>query len=710
MASAGQIKGITIRITGETDGLAKSLTDVNSEINATKKALNEVSRALKLDPDNVELLAQKQELLNKQIEQTEEKLRLEKQAAEGAKEALELGNITTEEYATLQAEIVRTEDALNKLNAEAGNDNLQKTGEHAEDAGNKANEASGDFEKFGNAAKVAGQVAAAAFAAVTSAIGAGTAALADMTVETAAFADEILTASTQTGISAERLQAFTYASELLDVSTETMTGSLSRMIRQVGTAADATDYASTAFGQLGIDIRDANGDLRDSEQIYWDTIEALGAMENETERDAAAMEIFGRSAMELNPLIEAGSEAFNELAAEAEAAGYILSDDQLADFGAFDDQIQRLQVGADAAEHALGMVLLPILSQLAGEGTSLLNEFTSQMNEAGGDLTQIEGIVESLIPQALAIIDTYLPVVLSTGGTIIGALLEGIMMNLDSILLTASELLMTLATGLISALPSLASTAITIVSDLVNFILDPANLNMIITTAMDIIITLATSLADSAPTLIPAVLTAILTITESLYDNMGELVVAAFELALGIGEGLILAIPDIIAQIPSVIASILGAFADLGPQLGAAAIEWGSDLIDNLVSGITNMIPNLVEGVTEIASVISDYLHFSVPEKGPLADFDSTMGEHLVGNIIEGIDAEAGALEASVLTSAQIIQAGYNQDYTGILGNIAASVNRGTGPQIVNVYLGQTKLGSAVLNAQNIENYRSGGI
>lgn len=709
MASAGQIKGITIKITGETEGLAQSLTDVNSKINATQKALNEVTRALKLDPDNVELLAQKQELLNKQIEQTEEKLRLEKQAAEGAKEALELGSITAEEYATLQAEIVKTETALNKLNAEAKDSGIEKTGNDAEIAGEKVDDASGSFERFGDAARVAGEVAAAAFAAVTAAIAAGTTALANMTVETAAFADEILTTSTITGIGADRLQAFTYASELLDVSTETVTGSLSRMIRQVGTAADATDYASTAFGQLGIDIRDANGDLRDSEQIYWDTIEALGAIANETERDAAAMEIFGRSAMELNPLIEAGAETFNELAAEAEAAGYILSDDQLADFGAFDDQIKRLQVGADAAQHALGMVLLPILSQLAGEGTSLLNEFTNQMNATGGDLTQIEGIVESLIPQALSIIDTYLPIILETGGTIIGALLEGIIMNLDSILLTASELLMTLATGLISALPSLASTAITIVSDLVDFILDPANLEMIITTAMDIIITLATSLAESAPELIPAVLTAILTITSSLYDNMDKLIVAAFELALGIGEGLILAIPDIISQIPSVIASILGAFMDLGPQLGAAAIEWGSDLIDNLVSGITNMIPNLVDGVTQIAGVISDYLHFSVPEKGPLADFDSTMGEHLVGNIIEGIEAETGALEASVLSSAQIIQNGYNQDYTGVLGSIASSVSR-TNPQVVNVYLGATKLGSAVINAQNVENYRSGGI
>lgn len=707
--AAGRIEGITIKITGETEGLSQSLTNINKEIKETQFALNDVKRALKLDPDNVELLAQKQKLLNKQIEQTEAKLKLEKEAAEKAKEALELGNITAEEYAQLQSEIVKTETALNKLNAEAKDSGIEKTGNDAETAGEKVDDASGSFERFGDAARVAGEVAAAAFAAVTAAIVSGTTALANMTVETAAFADEILTTSTITGIGADRLQAFTYASELLDVSTETVTGSLSRMIRQIGTAADAADYSSTSFAQLGIDIRDSNGELRNSEEIYWEAIDALGAIANETERDAIAMEIFGRSAMELNPLIEAGAETFNELAAEAEAAGYILSDDQLADFGAFDDQIQRLQVGADAAQHALGFVLLPILSQLADEGTSLLNEFTNQMNATGGDLTQIEGIVESLIPQALAIIDTYLPVVLSTGGTIISALLEGILSNLDSILLTASDLLMTLATGLITALPSLASTAITIVSDLVNFILDPSNLEMIITTAMDIIITLATSLADSAPELIPAVLTAILTITSSLYDNMGELVVAAFELALGIGEGLILAIPDIIGQIPSVIASILGAFADLGPQLGSAAIEWGSDLIDNLVSGITNMIPNLVDGVTQIADVIADYLHFSVPDKGPLADFDATMGEHLVGNIIEGIEAETGTLEASVLSSAQIIQNGYNQDYTGVLGSIASSVSR-TNPQVVNVYLGNTKLGSAVINAQNVENYRSGGI
>lgn len=706
----GRIEGITIKITGETEGLAQSLTNINKEIKETQFALNDVKRALKLDPNNVELLEQKQNLLNKQIEQTEEKLNLEKEAAEKAKEALELGNITSEEYAQLQSELVKTENALNKLNAEANESGIEKTGNDAKTAGEKVDDASGSFERFGDAARVAGEVAAVAFAAVTTAIVSGTTALANMTVESASFADEMLTTSAITGIGVDRVQAFAYASELLDVSTETVTSTLSRMIRQVGSAADAVDFSSTAFAQLGVDIRDSNGELRDSEGIYWETIEALGAIANETERDAIAMEIFGRSAMELNPLIQAGAETFNELAAEAEAAGYILSGDQLADFGDFDDQIQRLQVGAEAARHSLGFVLLPILTQLAGEGTSLLNEFTNQMNATGGDLNQIEGVVESLVPQALAIIDTYLPVVLSTGGTIVSALLEGVLSNLDSILLTASDLLMTLASGLISALPTLASAAITLVSDLVSFILDPQNLNMIITTAVDIVVTLATSLAESAPELIPAVLTAIMTIATSLLDNIDELVVAAFELTLGIAEGLILAIPDIVGQIPSLIAAILGAFADLGPRLGSAALEWGSDLIDNLVSGITNMIPNLIDGVTEIAGVISDFLHFSVPEKGPLADFDSTMGEHLVGNIIEGIESESRALEASVLTSAQIIQSGYNQDYSGVLGNIASSVNRETGPQIINVYLGQTKLGSVVLNAQNVENYRSGGI
>ncbi len=117
--ASGSIKGITIEILGKTDGLVKSLGNVNKSLAETQKSLKTVNQALKLDPKNVETLKTKQELLSNAIKQTEEKLKLEKQAAAEAAKALEEGTITKSQYDTMNAEIAKTTSELKDLKNQA---------------------------------------------------------------------------------------------------------------------------------------------------------------------------------------------------------------------------------------------------------------------------------------------------------------------------------------------------------------------------------------------------------------------------------------------------------------------------------------------------------------------------------------------------------------------------------------------------------------
>ena len=87
--AGNKIYGITIDIEGKNDGLVKSLSDVDKSLGKTKSALNDVNKALKLDPKNTELLTQKQALLKKEISSTGDKLKLMKQVAEEAAKGLE---------------------------------------------------------------------------------------------------------------------------------------------------------------------------------------------------------------------------------------------------------------------------------------------------------------------------------------------------------------------------------------------------------------------------------------------------------------------------------------------------------------------------------------------------------------------------------------------------------------------------------------------
>ncbi len=115
---ANRIKGITIEIGGDTTGLDKALKGVNSTIKNTQSQLRDVNRLSKLDPYNAKLLAQKQQLLQKEISETSEKLNALKEVDKQAKVQLENGELGQDKYDALQREIIETENNLKALDEE----------------------------------------------------------------------------------------------------------------------------------------------------------------------------------------------------------------------------------------------------------------------------------------------------------------------------------------------------------------------------------------------------------------------------------------------------------------------------------------------------------------------------------------------------------------------------------------------------------------
>ncbi|MDT3496123.1 DUF2207 domain-containing protein [Bacillus toyonensis] len=118
---AGRIKGITISIDGETTGLQNALKDVNKQSDALAKELKDVERLLKFDPGNVEALAQKQQLLTQQIENTTQKLDKLKAAEQQVQAQFQNGKISEEQYREFRREIEFTQGSLDGLKNKLGN-------------------------------------------------------------------------------------------------------------------------------------------------------------------------------------------------------------------------------------------------------------------------------------------------------------------------------------------------------------------------------------------------------------------------------------------------------------------------------------------------------------------------------------------------------------------------------------------------------------
>ena len=343
MAST-KIRGITIELGADTSGLSKALSGANKEIKSTEKSLKDVERLLKLDPTNTELLEQKQRLLGDRVEQTKDKLNALKEAQKQVGDELAKTGEGQAQYDALSREIAQTELELKDAERAASSFNA-RTAKISATAGKIS-------DKFGTLAQKTRALSTAAAGALVG--------LGGLAVKAGQSADELTTLSKQTGIATDDLQKMQYASDLIDVDVSTITGSLKKLKKGLDSNADA-------FENLGVATK-KNGQFRDITDIFYDTVDALSKIPNETERDIAAMDIFGKSADELAGIIDDGGASLKALGEEAENLGVIIPEEDLEAANQFNDALDKLkaegmgtlmQVGAQIAE-----MILPYLPQI----------------------------------------------------------------------------------------------------------------------------------------------------------------------------------------------------------------------------------------------------------------------------------------------------------------------------------------------------------
>lgn len=677
--------GPKIGIEGESD-FRKQIKTVNEQIKTLGTEMKVVEAAFEGQEKSEEALTAKSKVLTETIDKQREKIDLLSKRVQEASDAYGENDSRTlklqQDLNKATAELYKMENQLDKTTAELKDEaaGADKAGDETEEAGKQAKESEGHWKGLGDTVAAVGAAMAAAAAAAAAAIVSAGKALADFAVSGAAYADDLLAMSTVTGMSTEKLQELQYAADLVDVSVDTITGSMKKNLASMSKAAKGNEATAAAYKKLGVAVTDANGNLRDDETVYWELINALGQVEDETQRDVLAMELLGKSASDLNPLIEAGADKMAELADDAHKAGYVLSDDTLGAFGEFDDQLRRLDKGAEAAKNAMGTILLPVLTNLAGEGVDLLGQFTNGILDANGDISKMGEVVGQVLPQVLDLILQYVPDLITLAGTLITslatALTEGD--NLEKIMGAASTLFTTLLQSVLDLLPTLLPVAVETILTLAKDLLDPQNIQKMIDTGISLLLTLIQGLTDTLPDLIPLAVDAIITIVDALTDpeNLLLLLDAAIALILALAGSLIESLPRLAEKAPDIVMNLGEAIIKAAPKLLDAALQlilklaeglasfffkikdkgreivdeikggfdekldkaktWGEDLISNFVSGITQKWENLKSSVKGVAQTVKDFLGFSEPKEGPLSNFH-TFAPDMIDLFIKGL-------------------------------------------------------------------------
>ena len=386
----GNIKGITIRFEGDTTKLDKALRDIRNSTKDLDNELKQVDRALKFNPHNVDLWKQKQQILTEKIKQTNENL----DKLKDAQAQMDAQNVdkSSEAYRTVQREIIQTESKLKSLEGQLSK--VDNTIRHMD-----LLKASEKFKQMGTNLESAGRAMtglSTAAAAVAASIGA-------ITVKSASWADDLNTMSKIYGINTTELQKYSAAADLVDVSVEDIAKSHIKLEKSMYAAQTGSASAATAFDQLGVSYTNADGSLRDADTVWQEAISALGSMSNETERDAIAMQLMGKSAANLNPLIEDSGETYKMVADTMAKYGLEYVDqDTLNKANQFNDSLDTMKLLATTAFNQmatqLSAYLAPAMQRVVDIVGQLAQWFSQLSPQTQTIIVAITGVVAVLGP------------------------------------------------------------------------------------------------------------------------------------------------------------------------------------------------------------------------------------------------------------------------------------------------------------------------
>lgn len=557
------IKGITIKIGGDTTELGKALESVNQKGSSLSDELREINRLLKFDPQNTELLAQKQKVLAGAVENTAKKLETLREAERQVQEQFERGDATEEQVRALQREIIATEGRLKSYEKQA-----KEAADGTKELGDEAESTGGAFEglggKLANAAKVGiGAVVAGATAAVGALV-----ASAEATRE---FRTEMGKLNT--------------AFETVGHRTEIAEESYKRLYGVIG----ETDQAVEAAQQIAL--------LAESEEdvVQWSDL---------------AAGVVGRFGDALQP--ETFFEAANETIKLGEATGAYV---QLLEGAGYSVDEFNAGLAACTTESEKQAYMLKVTDELLGNAADIYREnneevirandanaaWTATMAEAGAAvepiLTDVKmlgaSLLGELMPGITGVTDAFRGLINGEGsaeavGQALGTLLGGITAKITEFIPTAVELgislIVSVAEAILAELPNLVSTVAQVLIDNIPLLLESAkSLLMAIVSAIELLL----------PILVVSVIDIIVCLVTELTkpDTIGTLLDAAFRLLMAICDAIPLLIRQLLPQIPVIIDSIVsGLLAD--------------ENISRVIDGALDLFFSILEAIPEIAAVL----------------------------------------------------------------------------------------------------------
>lgn len=422
----------------------------------------------------------------------------------------ELGK-NNEELKKHQSVIGQVKDKLGDWKAKI--EELKDNHEHLTKGLSTVGKAAGSLAKGG--LKLLGGAAVGAVAGVA-AIGAAAVKagkeLGQLMIQAAEAGDTIDDESQKIGVSAEKYQVLSYQAELSGTSIQTISKAAAKL--------------KSAGSDMNVD----------------EAIKKLAAIKDPAERSAAAIEMFGaKTAQELTPLLNQGTEGLKAMEQAARDNGMIMSNEAVAAASQFNDSLATMKDTASAVKNNLVAELLPGATTAIEGLTGLLAGDEGAAEKIKSGVNDMIASFKEMVPKAIEIVKTLAGAVLEVAPDIVIALADGIIDTLPEIVDAAVSIVQELTQGLLTEdnIQKVMRAAVGLVNSLVRFLAE--NVSLLVDSAFLIVDELVSGLADpkSMKELVNSALMIIEKLSTGLLDNLPELLSAAWELAKALGEAII---------------------------------------------------------------------------------------------------------------------------------------------------------------------------
>lgn len=551
-----KLQGITIEINGKTSKLNESLKNVNGTIYKANNELKQLNSALKLDPKNTQLLAEKQDVLKKNIQASRDKLHQLITAQQQLGKYQNLTEEQKEKYRELSVAITSSKKAVESMNNE-----LKKT-------------SSIDLSKIGSTLKTVGNVASEVMkkvAAVTTAVSGALTAVVGMGVKSyASYEQNIGGVETLFKDSADKVlenaqNAYKTSGLSANDYMETVTSFSASLLQSLGGDTEkAANVADMALVDMADNANKFGTDMSSIQNAYQGF-----AKQNYTMLDNLKLG-YGGTKSEMERL----------LADAQKLTGVKYDINNLSDVY---NAIHAIQVNLDVT----GTTAKEAETTISGSAASMKSAFDNFLNGSGSS-EALASTITVFVGNITNAITKLAPNILNGIVTVINQLIPQVgqlLINLVPMLWDTLNELLTSTLNLISEnVDPLVNTVLDLVTSFINFILD--NLPRIIEVGLQIVLALATGIADRIDDIIPAVISVILKIVEIIVDNVDLIIDATLKLMIGISKGIVQSIPEILTKIVILTAKIIKALLDLFSP--SNLLDVGSQIVRGIWEGISN--------------------------------------------------------------------------------------------------------------------------